>query len=611
MMKKKFYFTLLAILAALIISGTLAAQDVEINAEISADKIGADDTLVYTVTLKGINNPTPPDLAGFNDFKIAQTSQSTQFQFINGVSSYSTNFIYYLMPTKTGSLTLPPVSYEFQGKAYKTQTFRVEVVPGSVAPQQQPQQQRRVPSIFDDDDFFNSPFRRSQQPREIDIQLKAELSTRKALKGEPVMFRVLLYSRNSIQSVNMVSNQSFPGFWQEWFPVPQTINSQRGQLDGKTYNIYEIRKAVLFPTQTGSVTIPPIKFELALVDDAFSAFSGSRQIFRSTPEMTVQVTELPPHAIGLPVGDFSFTVIPDKKEVDVNDILTLRVKITARKGNIKTLEIPQFENTDYYKIYPAKISRNTNFNQDTLSGVAEAEIPVSFKKNGLISFPALEFKYFNPGTGTVATHKSSPFSINVVGVKEKQESAGTLPQSEIIKEGTDIDFIKKGTIYNQEDYYYQTGLFKFLLAIFFIFNLGYLLKLFVYDRHIAQHPALVKKKLLNRTINRLHQVRGYEEISPVLEDYLKEKTGLGLSEIHSHTIERLFSKHQVHDSDIKVFIKLKTASELSRFAPQGATGTGTSGGAATGVNVQESGSTLEHDVKQLIEILKRIDGRIK
>lgn len=604
MMKKRLYFILLAFLAVLIVSVDSAAQDVEVSAVVSANKIGLDDTLVYTVTLKGINNPTQPDMSGFNDFRITQTSQSTEFRFVNGVSSYYTNFIYYLMPTKTGTLTLPPVTYEFQGKEYKTQTFKVEVVPGSVSPSpgQQAQPRPRVPSIFDDsDDFFRSPFRRSQ-PREIDIQLKAEVSKRKAVKGEPVLYRVLLYARNRVQSVNMVSNQSFPGFWQEWFPVPQTINSERGQLDGKAYQVYEIRKAVLFPTQAGSVSIPPIKFELALVDDAVSIFADARQIFRSTPEITLQVTEPPPQAQGLPVGDFTFEVAPDKKEVDVNDILTLRVKVTARKGNIKTLEIPQFENTDYYKLYPAKISRENSFNENTVSGTAVAEIPVSFKKTGLISFPVLEFKYFNPDAGIVVTHKSSTFSINVVGVKEKQEGGVTLPQGEIIKKGEDIDFIKKGDIYHQEDYYYKTGLFNFLLAIFFIFNLLFLLKLFVFDRYVARHPALLKKRLLNRTINRLNEVKDHGEISPILEDYLKEKAGLGLSEINNYSIEALLSKHHVTDNDIKMFIRIKSASELSRFAPQTVAET---------AGTADADGALAHDVKQLIEILKRIDGRIK
>jgi len=601
MKKMKLFVIVIFLLLALSIAPVSAADEVEFEASINAEKIGIDDVLLYTITFKGVNNPTQPAIAGLKDFKTVQTSRSTEFRFVNGVSSYYTNFVYYLMPLKTGQLTIPAVTYKYQGEQYSTQPFHVEVVQGSVNPRQPTQRQPRLPSIFDDeDDFFKSPFRRPRQ-QQVDIKLKAEVSKRSAVKGEPILFRVLLYARNRIQSVNMVSNQSFPGFWQEWFPISRSIDSKSGELDGKVYNVYEIRKVMLFPTQTGSVAIPSLKFELVLVDNALSFFADAQKIFRSTPEVTVQVVEPPAKALGLPVGNFTFQVTPDKKAVDVNDILTLRIKVKAAKGNIKTLEVPQFTSTEYYKIYPSKISRDNNFNENSLTGVVEAEVPVSFKKTGLISFPSLEFKFYKPNAADVVTLKSKPFSINVMGVKEKQESAVTLPRSDIIKTGEDIDFIKKGNIYNQEEYYYKTGIFKLLLAAFFLFNLLFLLKLIVYDRFISQSDLLKKKKLLSKTVGRLENVRGYGEISPILEDYLTQKAGLGLSEINNNSIEALLSKYRVSDRDIEVFIQLKSDSELSRFAPQG----------GDGKNAGFNARALKHDLKQLIEILKRIDGRIK
>lgn len=592
---RRFIFLFFLLMA----SAGLEAEEVKITASINAEKIGIDDVLIYTLTFKGINNPKQPSFVDLDNFKVVQTSRSTEFRFVNGVSTYYTNFIYYLMPLKTGTLTIPPTIYNFKGKHYETEPFNVEVVIGSVAKPKP--RRRRFPSIFDDDDdFFKSPFRRSQ-PQQVDIILKTEVSKKKVLKGEPIVFRVLLYSRNRIQSVNMVSNQSFPGFWQEWWPLSRSIDSERGELNGKIYQVYEIRKAVLFPTRTGTITIPSLKFELTLVGDSFSLFADMRKILKSTPQMTIEVSDLPRQAIGLPVGDFTFNVKADKEEVDINDILTLRLKIRARKGNIKTLEIPEFQTTEYYKIYPSKINRDTDFNRDSLSGVVESEIPVSFKKTGLISFPSLVFNYFNPNTSNVMTLKSSPFSINVVGVKEKQESAITIPQTEIIKKGEDIDFIKKGDIYNQEQYYYKTGYFKILLVVFFLFNILFLLKITLYDRFIAQSTLLKKKKLLNKTSNRLRNVQEYGEISPILEDYLTEKTELGLSEINNHSIEELLSESRVNDRDINIFIKLKSESELSRFSPQ-KTGKGMPG---------KGEKKLRNDLKQLIEILKRIDGRIK
>lgn len=348
----------------------LFGADIEFKASINADKIGADDILVYTISFKGISNPPQPDISAFKDFRTTQTSQSTEFRFVNGTSSYYTNFIFYLQPLRTGTLTIPPVSYDHKGVTYKTSPFSVEVVQGSVGTRPPPRQRPR--SLFDDD-FFSSPFKR-KQPQEIDVKLQTYTSKKSVVRGEQVIFKVLLYTRNRIESINLVSNQSIPGFWQEWYPIPRSIDGKTIEINGKQYLVYEIRKVALFPTKSGIQTIPSLKFELGLLDQSLSFFSTPRRILRESPPVKIEVAELPSDARNLPVGHFSFLISSEKKEVDVNDILTLKLKIRGR-GNIKTLNIPEYKNSDFYKVYPAKISRDYNFSENRLTGVLSGEIP--------------------------------------------------------------------------------------------------------------------------------------------------------------------------------------------------------------------------------------------
>jgi hypothetical protein len=601
-MKQRLIFICILVIVIVLWNGTYVgvfAEDVEVKASISADKIGLDDVLIYTVSFKGFPNPPAPDISHFTAFNIQQRSRSEEYRFINGVTSRYVKYLFYLTPRKTGTFTLPPVTYEYEGRQYQTQTFNVEVVQGSVAPHT-PGQQRRRPSVFDED-LFPSPFDRDRptQPQQIDVRLTAKVSQQKTLKGEQVVFRILLYTRNRIRGINMVSNQSIPGFWQEWFPVGQSIQGSTETIDGKVYEVYEIRKAALFPTKSGSITIPSLKFEMTLLQNTFSMFTDTRNITRSTPEITVHVSDLPPGADGLPVGRFTFDVRPNKKEVDINDILTLKLKITGT-GNIKTVNIPEFQSNNYFKLYPAKISRDVSFQENGVSGVIEAEVPVTFKKTGLISFPSLEFKYFDPNASgrNVVTLKSQPFAIKVTGVKEKQESTASVPGTDIIKEGEDIEFIKKGTVYNQDRNYYRDRVFIILLLLPFIVNLLYLFKVFVFDRFIVGSGFMKKRKLLTRTLRSLRNVQELGEIAPILENYLKEKTGMRLSEINNQSIDQLLYKYGVGDNDIKTFITVKSGSESSRFSPDGA-------------NRLLKDEDLKQDVKALIDILKRIDRKIK
>ena len=53
----------------------------------------------------------------------------------------------------------------------------------------------------------------------------------------------------------------------------------------------------------------------------------------------------------------------------------------------------------------------------------------------------------------------------VTGKKEVQERTLSLPRSDILKKGEDIDFIKKGSIKDQGKSFAGGGLFVFLLVL--------------------------------------------------------------------------------------------------------------------------------------------------
>lgn len=600
-MRKRFGLFLILLVLMASLPGLLPGQsgrEVEVKASISADKIGIDDVLIYTVDLKGINNPHRPGVSHFKDFRVEQISVSSGFKYENGVVSSHTDFMFYLVPTKTGKLTLPPVTYQYEGKEYRTQSFTVEVVKGSLAPSQPQPRQRPYQSPFDRDlEDFLDPFSKRPQQQEIDIKVIPEVSKKKVVKGEQVTFKVNFYARNYIKKVELISSQSIPGFWQEWYTLPEVLKTEKRVMGGKEYITAEITKVVLFPTRSGPITIPSFKYKLdAVISSYINGIRFVKPISRSTPELTVNVSPLPPGVGGLPVGQFRLNVTVNKNEVNVNDILSFEIRITG-KGNVKTVNVPEIKDSIYYKVYPAKISRDFNFQKDSLTGYVESEVPVSFKKTGLISFSPLEFKYFDPDTSKVVTLKSQPVTVNVTGQKEKEERALTIPKTEIIKTGEDIDFIKAGKIYNQDENFYKHKYFIVILLAPFLLNLLFLLKVFVFDRFISQSTLLKQKKLINQTIKNLRDTRDYGDISPVLENYLKGKTGLGLSEINNHTINELLGKYRVHEGDIDAFIRIKSRSESSRFSPDKALAT--------------SSKELKNDIKRLLEILKRIDGKIK
>jgi hypothetical protein len=540
------------------------------------------------LTFKNINNPIQPDLAYWDDFKTLQTSRSSEFQFSNGASTSSTSFTYYLMPVRTGKLALPPIHYSHEGRDYQTQSLTVEVIKGSLNPRPAPQTSQPSASA---DDFFASPFQ-NRQPQPVDARLQAVISKNKCLKGEQLLFRVLLYTRNRIEAVNMVSSSSFVGFWQEWFPVPQSIAASSENVNGVIYQVYEIRKAALFANESGILTIPALQFELQLADSS-SMFFGAKPVRRSTQVIKINAGEPPAAAAGLPVGQFSFSVICPQTMANSNDIVTLQIKISG-SGNSKTIIPPTYQNNDYLQVYPARISQENTYNPLALNGTVSAEIPVSFNKAGTVTFPPLEFRYFNPENKSIVSLRSQASTITVSGEKLKQDKSMTLPQSAIVQKGEDIDFIMSGAIHDQARYFYRQGWYRWLIALLFAINLIFLLKISFWQRFIINSPLLKNRQIMSLTLRRLARIHYYEEIAAILEYYCKEKSGLGFAEINNQKIGELLTQRRVPGGSVENFLFIKSQAELAKFSP-----------------LKKTQPELKSDLQALRILLKEIDKKLK
>ncbi len=582
-----FFLAPAVIFAVLAIPAASAGADAGVTAEISSEKIGLDDTLLYTLTFSNIDNPAQPDLSYLDDFKVLQTSRSSEFQLRNGASTTSIRFTYYLMPTRVGRLELPEARYRHQGREYRTQAFTIEVVKGSLATGSTTRPGQ--PSLFDDD-FFASPFR-DRQPQKVEAYLRAVLSKTSCLKGEQLLFRVLLYTRSRIEAVNMLSSASFAGFWQEWFPVPQSISPTSENVNGVIYQVYEVRKAALFASESGNLSIPSLQFELQLAD-AGAAFFGSQPLRRSTQEVNVQVSEPPASAAGLPVGQFSFALESPGEKADVNEIVTLRMRISGT-GNCKAVIPPQVPGSGMVQVYPAKISQETAYSPAAMTGILRAEIPVAFKQKGEATFPALEFRYFDPSRRAVVSLRSAPIRIQVSGEKAPSGLERTLPGSAVIQKGEDIDFIRSGPLRARTLPIHRRAWFPFLLAGLFIFNLLVLLKITAWDRFIATSAPLRRRRVLARALKRIDGIRSPEEIAPAMESYFCAKSGLGLSEVGDRRISEVLAENAVPKTSIDKFLFIKGQSELARFSAH-----------------KKSALELKRDLKALKELFREIDSKM-
>jgi hypothetical protein len=544
----------------LLLSGLLTAADIEFKAGVNADRIGTEDILIYTLTCKGSRSVAPPDLSYLADWRVVESSRSSEFQLINGEASYYIYFVYYLAPLRTGALVIPKAKIQINGKEYLSQSFQIEVQKGSTQPQ--PPQQQAGRSLFDDE-FARAPSAaRGEAP---DVQIRARLSKKSVVLGEPLGFTVLLYTRSPLETFNMVSDRTFPGFFQEWFPLPKSISGRNESVNGKTYQVFDIQKAVLFPTHTGVQTVPALRFDIQPASSFL--FFSNQPLVRSTVGQKIEVLALPVAAQGLPVGRFSFSARSDKTRIDVNDLLVLKIVITGN-GNIKTVTIPELPASPLYKVFPAKTASRLEYRGDELAGSLTAEIPVSFSRSGTVTLPPLEFHTFDPDKKQIVIQKSAALTVTVTGTKEDRENAMSLPSGEIVMRGEDIDFIATGAIPDQGRHPLQTSWFRLLVSLPFFLSLLLFLKLYLWDRFLAGHIFFEKKRVLRRALERIERATDFGEISAILEEYFHLRLHLEYATMSAEEVNDILASRHILEADIRVLQDIRTRSESWRFSPQ-------------------------------------------
>jgi len=569
----------LLILAAI----CLAAEAVEFSARVHAQRIGLDDTLQFTLTLSGVDNPEPPDIGSIRDFTVQSRSRSTEFRMVNGRTSHLTRFEFRLAPRRTGTLTIPALRYAAAGRTLVTSPIQVEVVSGSVAP---PPRRR---SLFDDD-LFSFPRQRREQQEPVDVRLAVDISPRTAVPGQQVMVNVRLLTRNTVRAVNLLSEPAISGFWQEWFPVPRSSAGRTREVDGKTYTEYDIRRVALFPNQTGRLNLPAFKFEIVLAQEGLGFFTEPRRITRTTEPQFIEVSPLPEAAAGLPVGDFSLRLEPFPEQAKTHDMVTLKLRITGN-GNMKTLGIPEVAGGPFFQAFPPKVERDFDYSGQWLRGTVSAEIPITFRRGGTISLPPVKLSWWDPGLKRIKSVESAPLTIAVT------ETAGAdvvAPETgaDVVRRGRDIHHIHGGSLSDQSRHWHHSGAYPWLLLLPFMVSLAMGLYRGIWQPLVSRSRRLEARRVFSRALRDLRAVSDLGAAAGIVERYLNERTGLAPSRMNAATIARSLEDHGVGEREIREFLAIKERIDSTRYAPG-------SGGAG-------DRETLE----RLRALLRRIDGKI-
>ena len=425
---------------------SFAQDDIEMEASVSRSDLSLKERFTYKLEIRGERQMSLPDveISDFNDFYIVGgPSQSTNFSYFNGEISSSATYTWVLEPKKNGSFKIEAATLKYRGRTYNSESIIINV---SNPASRNNQNTARA---------LDRPGRKSES-----TYLVASIDKDKIYKGEQVTVTYRIYTRIRLVNFNTPSPPEAIGFWVEEIPQPTKPVVDEEVIDGVRYSTAVVARFALFPTRSGDLELGalPLDFKERVkrrrsnrifddfFDDPFGRFVTKRVLSNG---LKINVLPLPekgkPKDFSGAVGNFKISAEIVESEAEVNDAITLRVKISGA-GNIKSTKAPQIEFPDGVEIFEPEITQQSSVKRGRIYGEKNFEYVLILRKAGQLELNRIDLTYFNPKSNKYELSSSKPIIIDVdEGDKSFVAVNPGLSREEIAIISSDIRFIKRNT----------------------------------------------------------------------------------------------------------------------------------------------------------------------
>lgn len=544
--------------------------------------VGDQFRLSYTVNTQKVKNFRAPSIKGFD--VLMGPSRSYSMQSINGNTTETLTFTYILLAQKEGEYTIPGATITANGDQMLSNSVKIKVLPADKTNSSQ-------------SEGGQSPSRSSSSGTSIsnnDLFITATASKTTAYEQEAILLTYKIYTVVDLRGFDNVKLPDFKGFHSQEVELP---NDRRWGLEhykGRNYHSTIYRQFVLFPQQSGKLTIDAARFDASIekmdaIDDPFEAFfnggAGSIQIKKTlmTPKLTIDVKPLPagkPADFSGGVGEFNISSSINSTKVKTNDAITVKVVISGT-GNLKLVGEPEVKFPEDFEVYDPKVDSKFRLTNAGLSGNKVIEYLAIPRNAGTYKIPAIKFSYFDIKSRSYKTLTTEEYTVQVEkGAGNASQTVANFTNKEDLKVlNEDIRFIKQNDVKlspKGEYFFGSMGYWLFYIIPGLIFIACFL----IYRKQIAANANVAKvrtKKANKVAVKRMKQAGKllaanekdafYDEVLKALWGYISDKLSIPVSQLSKDNIEEELRKYGVAEDLIKEFLNALNSCEFARFAP--------------------------------------------
>ena len=568
-------------------SSVFAQVTLKVQAPSQAE-VGQRIRISYVANTSDVEDFKIGDFEGFNVLYGPSTSRSSSFSMTNGrtTQSSSITFTYTVVPMEAGTLSVPSATIQVDGKAVKSGTSTIDVLPASDPQPQQPQGQQ------------GGSARQQQQQQEAsaagqiggkELYMTVTASRHKIYEQQAVMLTYKLYTLVNVQQISGDMPQIDGCHVQELDRTAQ-VSLKYERVNGRNYGTAVWKQYVVFPQKTGKIKIPSITFDTQIEVqnhsmDPFDIFFGGgslSQVVRKeiiTPAVEIEVMPLPtprPDNFSGAVGKFSVSASLTPEQVNANDAATLRLVVSGQ-GNMKLMKAPKIRFPQDFEVYDPKENNKTTSTATGSKGSITYDYIVVPRHGGKYNIAPVEFCYFDPEQERYNTVKTDSFSLAVAKAKGHQP-VYTREQEDLNVLSNDIRFIKLGDLQSEEvdDFYGSSSYWLTYLLLFAAFGVAFLWLRYQQKHNPNSWSAKGKKagKVASRRLKQAAKLMRekddaafYDELMRALLGYAGDKLSLPTNELNKDNVIASLTSKGVEQQVVDAFIAVLSDCEFARYAP--------------------------------------------
>ena len=506
--------------------------------------VGDQFRLSYTITTQEVRDFRVPSIKGFEVLMGPSRSTQSSVQIINGktTSTQSITFTYILMAKTEGEYTIPGATITADGNQMVSNSVKIKVLPADKSSQGGQQRGRTGSATISGNDLF----------------ITGTINKTTVYEQEAILLTYKIYTQVDLRGFDNVKLPDFKGFHSQEVELPANRRWGLEHYKGRNYQTTIFRQFVLFPQQSGKLTIDAARFDASIAvatqvdpfdfDSFFNGGGGGYMVKKSlfTPKLTIDVKALPDKPAGFSggVGDLNISSSINSTSVKTNDAVTVKLVISGT-GNLKLLSNPEVKFPEDFEIYDPKSENNFRLTSDGLSGNKVIEYLAIPRNPGDYKIPPVSFTYFDVKSKSYKTLTTEGYDLHVEkGEGNATQTIANFTNKEELKVlNEDIRFIKQNEVKltpRGSFFFGTTGYWLFYLIPALVFVVFFL----IYRKQIAANAnvAKVRTRKANKVAVKRLKLAGklladnkkdafYDEVLKALWGYVSDKLSIPMSRL--------------------------------------------------------------------------------